>query len=871
MTSSYLKVPMMWASIVLLLDCCSLVVNSNADAAAAAFAPHPSQRNSIVHQSTRILHNNYIKHGHHHHHQSSTTRTRSRTRSRNAFQLHMNMMDSSDDNDKININISTSAASTSRSLTPNHILHPLYFPYNATNTKQYEQAVESLSLPMALQKMTQTLESIIAASASASASSSESSSTSQIDLKLGGNLFPAEEEINGMNGGFNGVNGGVNGVNGHTATPKTYTIQIIQQINHPIDTLCWLHANKPRIDALSIHAPSQPPILYLSNVENTYQAASIGSALTINYLNDKWDFIASLPAGSGVYGGKRFDVDVEGEIISDEWKDFGREMWVLPSVELRQENRKRKRVGTGTSTGSSSDYEMSLLVHLHFTQETCVEEARRTLSLIQKLTADVSTSVPCTTLAPILSRGYNPDAQDVFEKGVNAALDRFQSQSQSQVEGDDPLDKVVLARRADLHFGAEVNGLDVMKRLKFGGSVGGHLFYMNPGGAGAGKAGKEFLGCSPERLFQVRGEDGMVMSEALAGTRPRGSTSEADAELMRDLMHSEKDREENIITGEFIRGAFESLREKGVLDLKDDGRGDTDEGDGVFFVRRLRHLQHICQSFEGKMTDSGSTVDIARYLLDKLHPTPAVCGSPGKESMEFIRQYESISFDRGMYAGPFGFLGSSSADIIVAIRSALLTKNVGYGDGGMNNVPPSNLSIYAGAGIVPGSTVQGEWSETGYKLGVLSSVFAQSPLTLKSFQTPNEAWANAFVEELIRSGVTQFYVCPGSRSTPMTAALARAMRSHVGIIDCISTHDERGAAFRALGYARATKRAAAVITSSGTAVANLYPAVMEAGMDGIPMLLLTADRPYEDRDTGANQAVDQIKVRATATEYSMFR
>jgi 2-succinyl-5-enolpyruvyl-6-hydroxy-3-cyclohexene-1-carboxylate synthase len=89
------------------------------------------------------------------------------------------------------------------------------------------------------------------------------------------------------------------------------------------------------------------------------------------------------------------------------------------------------------------------------------------------------------------------------------------------------------------------------------------------------------------------------------------------------------------------------------------------------------------------------------------------------------------------------------------------------------------------------------------------------------------------------------------------------MRSHVGIIDCISTHDERGAAFRALGYARATRRAAAVVTSSGTAVANLYPAVMEASMDGVPLLLLTADRPYENRDTGANQAVDQVKVRST--------
>jgi 2-succinyl-6-hydroxy-2,4-cyclohexadiene-1-carboxylate synthase len=284
-----------------------------------------------------------------------------------------------------------------------------------------------------------------------------------------------------------------------------------------------------------------------------------------------------------------------------------------------------------------------------------------------------------------------------------------------------------------------------------------------------------------------------------------------------------------------------------------------------FFVRRLRHLQHICQSFEGIIKKESQVVDIIRYLMEMLHPTPAVCGYPRKQSIEFIRRYEGRSFDRGLYSGPFGFLGSSNADIIVAIRSALLTRHLDYSSED-NNFLQSKISLYAGAGIVPGSTAQGEWSETGYKLGVLSSLFAQSPLTLKSFQTPNEAWATAFVEELIRSGVTQFYICPGSRSTPLTTALARAQRAHVGIIECVSTHDERGAAFRALGYARGARRPAAVVTSSGTAVANLYPAVIEAGMDGIPILLLTADRPYENRDTGANQAIDQIKVSPNLNE-----
>jgi 2-succinyl-5-enolpyruvyl-6-hydroxy-3-cyclohexene-1-carboxylate synthase len=248
--------------------------------------------------------------------------------------------------------------------------------------------------------------------------------------------------------------------------------------------------------------------------------------------------------------------------------------------------------------------------------------------------------------------------------------------------------------------------------------------------------------------------------------------------------------------------------------------------------------------------------DVSRCLLHSLHPTPAVCGFPLEDAQKFIRAKESLAFDRGFYAGPFGYVGGTQAEIVVAIRSGLITKM----KDSLAAEKQTRLSVFAGAGIVPGSTVQGEWAETSYKLNVISTLFPQSPIRLLGAATPNVAWATAFVEELIRCGVRQFYVCPGSRSTPLVAALSKALRSNVGVVAASSVHDERGAAFRALGYAKGYGRPAAVITSSGTATANLYPAIMEAGIDGIPMLLLTADRPYESRDTGANQAVDQVKV-----------
>ena len=111
------------------------------------------------------------------------------------------------------------------------------------------------------------------------------------------------------------------------------------------------------------------------------------------------------------------------------------------------------------------------------------------------------------------------------------------------------------------------------------------------------------------------------------------------------------------------------------------------------------------------------------------------------------------------------------------------------------------------------------------------------------------------IEELARSGVTTFFVAPGSRSTPLTVAAARHPDVQV-----VLHVDERGTAFAALGYGRVHDAPAGWITTSGTAVANGQPAVVEAATDGVPMLLLTADRPPELRDTGANQTVDQVKL-----------
>ena len=113
--------------------------------------------------------------------------------------------------------------------------------------------------------------------------------------------------------------------------------------------------------------------------------------------------------------------------------------------------------------------------------------------------------------------------------------------------------------------------------------------------------------------------------------------------------------------------------------------------------------------------------------------------------------------------------------------------------------------------------------------------------------------------------MTSLSVCPGSRSAPLAAAAARGRGGRN--LKPISVTDERSAAFYALGHARSTSSPAAVLTSSGTAVANLLPAVVEASVDCVPMLVITADRPYEDRSRGANQAIDQTDALTPYTRW----
>ena len=133
---------------------------------------------------------------------------------------------------------------------------------------------------------------------------------------------------------------------------------------------------------------------------------------------------------------------------------------------------------------------------------------------------------------------------------------------------------------------------------------------------------------------------------------------------------------------------------------------------------------------------------------------------------------------------------------------------------------------------------------------------------LKASSKVTHRFAATLVDELARQGLAAVCICPGSRSAPLAIAFARhpAIQVYIHI-------DERSASFFALGLAKLTDRPVAVLTTSGTATAELHPAVVEADLSRTPLLVLTADRPPELREVGANQVIDQGHIYGGAVRW----
>lgn len=200
--------------------------------------------------------------------------------------------------------------------------------------------------------------------------------------------------------------------------------------------------------------------------------------------------------------------------------------------------------------------------------------------------------------------------------------------------------------------------------------------------------GQNFIGASPERLINVHNLT--LVTDALAGSAPRGKTPEEDAVNANFLLNSQKERHEHSLVINFIT---QQLLKLGLLPQLVNAQGAPR-------LRQLSNIQHLWTPIQAIVPKNVHPLQIVAHL----HPTPAVAGESRDSAMKAIRRYES--FERGLYAAPLGWVDASgNCEFIVGIRSALINGN--------------RARLYAGAGIVAGSDPDKELAEIQLKFQAL--------------------------------------------------------------------------------------------------------------------------------------------------------
>lgn len=239
------------------------------------------------------------------------------------------------------------------------------------------------------------------------------------------------------------------------------------------------------------------------------------------------------------------------------------------------------------------------------------------------------------------------------------------------------LNKIVLADALDV---SSNNNFDLFQSLK-------NLRYLHPNCyifSTSNGRGQSFIGASPERLISIRKQQ--LITDALAGSAPRGQTPAEDAASADRLISSQKERHEHSLVIDFIT---QSLSELGLSPEILKPR-----------LRRLSNIQHLWTPIQATIPQNVHPLQI----VAQLHPTPAVAGTAPDLACKEIRRYEN--FERGLYAAPLGWIDLlGNSDFVVGIRSALI-------DG-------DRARLYAGAGIVAGSDPDKEIAEIQLKLQAL--------------------------------------------------------------------------------------------------------------------------------------------------------
>jgi menaquinone-specific isochorismate synthase len=258
-----------------------------------------------------------------------------------------------------------------------------------------------------------------------------------------------------------------------------------------------------------------------------------------------------------------------------------------------------------------------------------------------------------------------------FTDNVSRALDRIHSGA---------YEKIVIARALDLGFDNPCQPLKILNRLRQDYSSCSAFSLQN-------EEGTSFIGATPERL--VSAGEGRFETEALAGSTGRSGSAAVDALLAREMLTSEKELREH-------RHVVTSIERR----LNDLGLSvNTAENPGLLV---LQNVQHLRTPISGHLPEQMHLLD----LVEGLHPTPALGGTPREAALPDIREWEP--FPRGLFGGLVGWIDCRGrGELAVGIRSAM--------------VRGSKARLYAGAGIVEGSNPEQEFRETSLKMEALLS------------------------------------------------------------------------------------------------------------------------------------------------------
>ena len=239
----------------------------------------------------------------------------------------------------------------------------------------------------------------------------------------------------------------------------------------------------------------------------------------------------------------------------------------------------------------------------------------------------------------------------------------------------DQYKKIVLARKKVYYIGEDYIPSFWPEKFKDKTTI-SYSFYFEP------KANKAFFSATPEKLFSLKSN--ILEIDSLAGTRGRSENPKEDLRLENELLSSKKELNEHRYVTQSISDTLKDLGLKAEVILKEK-------------ILKLPNVQHIYSKIQAKNSHH-KFMDI----MNSLHPTPAVGGLPKRSTLPKIK--ESEGFERGLYAAPVGVIGHNLIEFAVALRCALFENG--------------NLHLFAGGGIVDGSSPKAEWQEAEEKMAI---------------------------------------------------------------------------------------------------------------------------------------------------------